>query len=35
MNTFTDFIDATKGLLSEGYGKAGHVYAMGAVRVAY
>ncbi|MEX5997047.1 S9 family peptidase [Providencia hangzhouensis] len=29
MNTFTDFIDATKGLLSEGYGKAGHVYAMG------
>ncbi|MGV6983453.1 MULTISPECIES: S9 family peptidase [Providencia] len=29
MNTFTDFIDATKGLLSEGYGKAGHVYAIG------
>lgn len=29
MNTFTDFIDATKGLLSDGYGKAGHVYAMG------
>lgn len=29
MNTFTDFIDATKALLSQGYGEQGHVYAMG------
>ncbi|MGG4608756.1 S9 family peptidase [Providencia sp. Me31A] len=29
MNTFTDFIDATKALLTEGYGEKGHVYAMG------
>lgn len=28
-NTFYDFIDATEGLLKEGFGEAGHVHAMG------
>ena len=28
-NTFTDFIDATEYLIDQGYGKKGHVYAMG------
>ncbi len=28
-NTFSDFIAVTKGLLAQGYGKAGHVYASG------
>ncbi|EEG87642.1 peptidase, S9A/B/C family, catalytic domain protein [Proteus penneri ATCC 35198] len=29
VNTFTDFIDATKYLIAEGYGAPKHVYAMG------
>lgn len=29
MNTFTDFIDVTEGLLAKGYAKKGHVYARG------
>lgn len=29
VNTFTDFIDATKYLIAEGYGASKHVYAMG------
>ncbi|HBO22894.1 MAG TPA: oligopeptidase B [Providencia sp.] len=29
MNSFTDFIDATKALINQGYGQAGHIYAMG------
>lgn len=29
MNSFTDFIDATKALISQGYGEPGHIYAMG------
>ncbi|HEM8292574.1 TPA: S9 family peptidase [Providencia stuartii] len=29
MNTFTDFIDATNALIDQGYGKKGHIYAMG------
>jgi oligopeptidase B len=29
MNTFTDFIDVTEGLLQKGYGQKGHVYARG------
>jgi len=28
-NTFTDFIDVTKGLLKQGYGEKGQVFAMG------
>lgn len=28
-NTFTDFVDVTENLLTEGYGKKGHVYAAG------
>lgn len=29
MNSFTDFIDATKALIRQGYGEPGHIYAMG------
>lgn len=29
MNSFTDFIDVTKDLIRQGYGKPGHVYATG------
>lgn len=29
MNSFTDFVDVTKALISQGYGAEGHVYAMG------
>lgn len=29
MNSFTDFIDVTKALINQGYGKPGHIYASG------
>lgn len=29
INSFTDFIEVTKGLIAQGYGQPGHVYAMG------
>lgn len=29
MNTFTDFIDVTEGLIQKGYAKKGHIYARG------
>ncbi|EMU9119226.1 S9 family peptidase [Providencia stuartii] len=29
MNSFTDFVDVTNALINQGYGKQGHVYAMG------
>ncbi|EML1934606.1 S9 family peptidase [Providencia sp. 21OH12SH02B-Prov] len=29
MNSFTDFVDVTKSLISQGYGQPGHIYAMG------
>lgn len=29
MNTFTDFIDVTEGLIEKGYAKKGHIYARG------
>lgn len=29
MNTFTDFVDVTEGLIKKGYGQKGHIYAEG------